>query len=129
MTDTMPEVQKNAIKELIADIKSRRPKVKTIKGHKEFMATDCPGTNYPLDEMKSVTVQEKKVVPYCGYLLSIKLVGHKDNNVMAVQRMLKITNDGYFGNNTKNAVMKFQKEHGLSVDGIVGQNTWNALFN
>ena len=50
--ETMPEVQKNAIKELITDIKSRYRDL-AIKGHKEVTATSCPGCNYPLEELKS----------------------------------------------------------------------------
>lgn len=51
-TETMPEVQKNAIKELIADIKSRYGNL-AVKGHKEVSNTSCPGKNYPLEELKS----------------------------------------------------------------------------
>lgn len=51
-TETMPEVQKNAIKELIADI-GLRYRGLVIKGHKEVQATSCPGKNYPLEELKS----------------------------------------------------------------------------
>lgn len=50
--ETMPEAQKNAIKELIADIKSRYGNL-AIKGHKEVSNTSCPGKNYPLEELKS----------------------------------------------------------------------------
>ena len=39
--ETMPEAQKKAIIELIADIKSRYGNL-TIKGHREVQATDCP---------------------------------------------------------------------------------------
>ena len=39
--EIMPEVQKQAIIELIADIKSRI-NIKWIKGHKEILATSCP---------------------------------------------------------------------------------------
>ena len=53
----MPEVQKNAIKELIADIKSRYGNL-AVKGHKEVTATSCPGRNYPLEELKSGQVSQ-----------------------------------------------------------------------
>lgn len=39
--EVMPEAQKQAIIELIADIKSRR-NIKWIKGHREILATSCP---------------------------------------------------------------------------------------
>lgn len=59
--ETMPEVQKNAIKELIADIKSRYGNLE-IKGHKEVSNTSCPGKNYPLEELKNPTQQNTNVV-------------------------------------------------------------------
>lgn len=39
--EIMPEAQKNAIKELIADIKSRYGNL-SVKGHKEVSNTSCP---------------------------------------------------------------------------------------
>lgn len=59
--ETMPEVQKNAIKELIADIKSRYGNL-AVKGHKEVSNTSCPGKNYPLEELKNPTQQNTNVV-------------------------------------------------------------------
>lgn len=59
--ETMPEVQKNAIKELIADIKSRYGNLE-VKGHKEVSNTSCPGKNYPLEELKNPTQQNTNVV-------------------------------------------------------------------
>lgn len=53
--ETMPEAQKNAIKELIADIKSRYGNL-AVKGHKEVSNTSCPGKNYPLEELKNTKV-------------------------------------------------------------------------
>lgn len=50
--EVMPEVQKQAIIELIADIKSRY-NIKWIKGHREVVATSCPGKNFPLDEIRN----------------------------------------------------------------------------
>ena len=54
--------------------------------------------------------------------------GSKGNEVKAVQRALKIDDDGIFGAITEFAVKTFQRDHGLVVDGIVGAQTWNALF-
>lgn len=49
--------------------------------------------------------------------------------VKAIQRALKITADGKFGNQTETAVRNYQKTKNLQVDGIVGKNTWKSLFN
>lgn len=51
--ETMSDVQKQAIIELVKDIKSRYD-IKWIKGHREIISTDCPGDNFPLEEIKNV---------------------------------------------------------------------------
>lgn len=53
MTETMPDLQKNAIVELCKDIINRYG-IKQIYGHKELYNTNCPGTNYPLDDIKNL---------------------------------------------------------------------------
>lgn len=58
--------------------------------------------------------------------------GSQGNDVRELQKLLnqsgyKLTEDGIFGTNTKNAVLDYQKKNGLAVDGIVGVNTWGAL--
>ena len=40
-----------------------------------------------------------------------------------------IAEDGYFGDNTRNAVIRYQSDHGLTVDGIVGPKTIKSLIN
>ncbi|WP_349810717.1 peptidoglycan-binding protein [Xanthomonas dyei] len=39
----------------------------------------------------------------------------------------RLTEDGRFGDNTREAVMAFQKQHGLQQDGVVGRDTRAAL--
>lgn len=39
----------------------------------------------------------------------------------------RLTEDGRFGDNTREAVIAFQKQHGLQPDGVVGRNTQAAL--
>lgn len=53
MTDAMSEAQKNSIIELGRWIESRYGNKLQVKGHRELYATDCPGKNYPLDEIRS----------------------------------------------------------------------------
>lgn len=48
--ENMTDVQKQAIIDLIKDIKSRY-NIKWIKGHRDILATSCPGTNFPLGEI------------------------------------------------------------------------------
>lgn len=52
MVETMPAAQKQAIVELIKYIKEIYPTAKIV-GHKDLMATDCPGKNFPLNELKN----------------------------------------------------------------------------
>lgn len=52
--ETMSEVQKQAIIDLIADIKSRY-NITYIKGHRDILATSCPGDNFPFDEIVNGT--------------------------------------------------------------------------
>ena len=51
--ETMSNVQKQALIELVKDIKSRYD-IKWIKGHREITSTSCPGDNFPLEEIKNV---------------------------------------------------------------------------
>ena len=48
----MPNAQFNSGIEVIKYVKSKVPAVKKIGGHKDFMATACPGKYFPLAEMK-----------------------------------------------------------------------------
>lgn len=41
---------------------------------------------------------------------------------------MKVTVDGSFGNETKNAVIALQKNLGIEADGIVGEETWKAIL-
>jgi len=74
--------------------------------------------------------------PYPGAPLS---VGSRGNAVSQIQICLnslaaryptipRLTVDGQFGNNTRNAVIAFQRIFGLAQDGIVGPITWNRIF-
>lgn len=47
-TDIMSNAQRDAIRELVLDIRTRYPDTQTIK-HKDVAATACPGKNYPFD--------------------------------------------------------------------------------
>ena len=56
-------------------------------------------------------------------------IGSRGTNVIELQRMLGITADGIFGQQTHNAVVSYQKRHGLMVDGMVGGQTWGHLVS
>lgn len=48
----MPDVQFNAGIDIINYVKSKVPSIKVVGGHKDFMATACPGRYFPLEEMQ-----------------------------------------------------------------------------
>lgn len=54
--------------------------------------------------------------------------GSKGNSVKLLQMLLKIDDDGIFGNNTRDAVEKYQKDNDLDIDGIAGPLTWESLL-
>jgi hypothetical protein len=51
--DTMTAAQLQAGFNIIDYVKKLLPNIKTILGHREVMATDCPGKNFPLDSFKN----------------------------------------------------------------------------
>lgn len=50
----MPDEQFNSGIDIINYLKDKVPTIKKICGHKEYMATACPGKYFPLEEMKSL---------------------------------------------------------------------------
>lgn len=50
MTETMPDAQKQAIIELVAYLLNKYG-ISTVLKHKDVTSTDCPGDNYPFDEI------------------------------------------------------------------------------
>lgn len=143
--EIMDDVQKNAIVELIKDIKLRY-NIKWIKGHREILSTDCPGANYPLQEIIDLannneinnnnatqTSENKNTDIYndgkinCIYDIQEWLKNHYDFNLAL---------DNIYGPDThKKMVMALQTELNnqfnakLAVDGIFGTNTYNACIN
>jgi peptidoglycan hydrolase-like protein with peptidoglycan-binding domain len=63
--------------------------------------------------------------PYPG---SYVMFGKRGPNVVLVQAVVGVTQDGIFGPITRAAVLKWQSAHGLVADGIVGPVTWGAMF-
>ena len=54
-------------------------------------------------------------------------LGSSGPAVKAVQRRLRVSVTGYYGERTAAAVRRFQRRRGLAVDGVVGPATWWAL--
>jgi N-acetyl-anhydromuramyl-L-alanine amidase AmpD len=50
--EKMPEAQKEAGKELVSYVLKKYPTITSVVGHRDLMATACPGKNFPFDEIK-----------------------------------------------------------------------------
>lgn len=143
--EIMNDVQKNAIVELIKDIKSRY-NIKWIKGHREILSTDCPGANYPLQGIIDLANNNEINNNNPPQTSEDKNTGiyndGKINCVYDIQEWLKnnygfnLALDNIYGTDThKKMVMALQTELNnqfnakLAVDGIFGINTYNASIN
>lgn len=137
MTETMPQAQINAGKELVAYLKSKYG-ISKVQRHSDVYPTSCPGTNFPFDEIAGASgkVNANVVKNNSNNNSSTLLkVGSRGASVQDVQKKLVALGynvgstgaDGIFGNATKNAVIKFQKSVGISQDGIVGSVTHAKL--
>lgn len=52
-SQSMPDAQFNAGIDLIAYLKGKISTIKKLGGHRDFMATDCPGRYFPMSEFQS----------------------------------------------------------------------------
>ena len=70
---------------------------------------------------------------------SVLRQGSRGQDVITLQYLLNViseyysgipspTQDGIFGNGTRQAVIAFQQMMGLAADGVVGPSTWNSLY-
>lgn len=143
MTETMPQAQINAGKELVAYLKSKYG-ISKVQRHSDVYPTSCPGTNFPFDEIAGASgkVNANVIKNNSGNKnnsnnnsSTLLKVGSRGAAVQDVQKKLVALGynvgstgaDGVFGNATKNAVIKFQKSVGISQDGIVGSVTLTKL--
>ncbi len=60
-SETMSEIQKNAIKELVTYLKGIY-NISIVQGHKEVCNTSCPGANFPLGEIVNATIAKNETV-------------------------------------------------------------------
>lgn len=133
MEEDMPEVQKQAGKELVAYLKNKY-NITTVQAHRDVCATSCPGDKFPFDEIaKSDTSNE--IIPQPQENV-------QKGNVAEIQATLNdryelnIAVDNIYGNETRKALVKGlqtelnkQYHRGLAVDGIFGTNTYNSCIN
>lgn len=140
----MSEIQKQAIINLIKYLIGKYGKL-PVKGHRDFDATACPGTYYPMDEivaavngqaLKPAKNEKNANQEECEVNLPLLGSGDSGNSVKALQQLLIARGyncggygaDGIFGAGTNASVRAYQRAKGLSVDGLVGTKTWSSLL-
>lgn len=141
--EEMNETQKNSLKELVIYLKDKY-NISTVQGHKEVCNTDCPGKNFPLDEMKNINATEvQETITETNKNENTDIFNDGlVNCIYDIQEWLnrhygtELSLDNVYGTNTHKALIKglqtelnTQFSRGLDVDGIFGTNTYNACIN
>lgn len=131
MEEDMPEVQKEAGKELVSYLKNKYG-ITTVQAHRDVCATSCPGDKFPFDEIANAEGNVVSETPTEEVKGQIATIQETLNNRYG----LNIGVDNIYGNETKKALVKGlqtelnkQYNRGLVVDGIFGKNTYNACVN
>ena len=113
--EEMPEAQKNAVIELIKYLKGKYD-IKEIKKHKDLCATNCPGKNYPFDEIVAKAngdVEFKSINP-----IESKSAESRSGNIVVNDLVKELQHE-----------LNVQKNAGLVEDGIFGPKTENSMIN
>ena len=132
----MTETQLEAGKELVAYLKDKY-NITKVKGHRDLMATSCPGVKFPFFEIATA----KKNIDEENLILSFQKAAQADGYKFA-----KYGCDGVYGNETKGAMAKcvvkkrdsyqyknctklVQRLLGIKQDGLCGNQTSEAIKN
>ena len=125
--EIMQEEEIKAGRELVNFLKNKYG-INTVQVHKNVNATNCPGDNFPFDQIANET-GESKPSKEKGKIAIIQTSLNEKYG-------LNISVDNIYGNETKKALVKglqteLNKQFGskLAVDGIFGTNTYNACIN
>ena len=132
MEEDMPEIQKEAGKELVAYLKNKYG-ITTVQRHKDVCATSCPGDKFPFEEIAN---SEKKEEVISKPQEEVKGKVAEIQKTLNERYGLSIAIDNIYGNETRKALVKglqieLNEQYGrrLSVDGIFGNNTYKACIN
>lgn len=134
--ETMPKAQLEAGKELVAYLKDKY-KITKVKGHRDLMATSCPGLKFPFFEIASA----KQTVVEENLILSFQRAAQADG-----YKFSQYGCDGIYGNETAQAMQKcvvkkrltykyknctklVQRLLGITQDGLCGSQTADAIKN
>lgn len=135
--EQMPTAQKQAIAQLICDIRQRLG-ITVLQAHCDLNATECPGLYFPLAEIKALAFGNSSNRSKSGCMVEVPMLSKEDEGtaVRALQLLLigagydcgSCGADGIFGGDTESAVKAYQNAKGLASDGIVGSKTWGCLL-
>jgi N-acetyl-anhydromuramyl-L-alanine amidase AmpD len=100
-TENMPKAQLEAGKELVAYLKDKY-KITKVKGHRDLMATDCPGENFPFDEIAKASKISNSNTSTENLILSFQKAAMADDKTL----FPKYGADGRYGNETAVAMQK-----------------------
>lgn len=124
----------NAIKSAISSLRSGGGAANGINGHRDHLATSCPG------ELLYAKVRDGSLrpgggdgpPPWPGVYFTYPPVFYHGSVSTWQQRMVtlgyKLGVDGAYGAESRGVCIAFQRAEGLDDDGIVGPATWNAAF-
>lgn len=146
MTEIMGETQKNAGAELVSYLKNKYG-INTVKRHKDVCATDCPGVNFPFNEIAntgsstSATTSNGGDVPVDGWIgvntnkKAQRYFGTPVDGVMSNQDprqkryypRIDSRAINYNGGNGSNLVGAMQRLFGVKDDGFMGSITIKAM--
>lgn len=98
----MPDIQKYALKELVAYLKAQY-NIARVQAHRDVDNTDCPGKKYPFDDIANTFAES-----------SIIVADEKKERIKELQRLL-------------NKLYIKEDEKPLDIDGIIGEKTNSAL--
>ena len=131
-TYQMPATQWNSLVELCASIcSSCKISPDNIKGHRDFVATQCPG-DWLYSQIPRLRQDVRRRLagdPVDNFLR----VGSSGSRVTELQQLLMARGfnpgpiDGIFGTGTEQALKNFQKFQGLDSNGVADDATIQAL--
>ena len=134
-TEIMPEIQLNAGRELI-DYLKKKYGIGRISKHRDHMSTDCPGNNFPWNELINGGNYVGNVAPTkdTNYISIAANYLSTSFKVKLVQLLLNcfgwsLNPDGICGNKTATAIGEFQDKYGLYKDYKFGPQCFNKAYD
>lgn len=92
----MPEAQFNALVQRIVANKARFPNLDGIKGHRDFVATACPGKYFPMERlMEELKKWENQKAPAKTYRVQAGAFRNRENAERLVKQLKELGFDAF----------------------------------